>query len=213
MPTRTPGITSRWPCSALQAVGIRGVSVISRSAYREEDVGPPFRRVGLGARVRDVDLPGRTGRFEPLRAHPLRQRRPGLRKAFVRSHVRDGGDGSGGQLACLNATRALQGRRHRQSAFEVDRVAVHAVITGEGHPGRILAALLDVSVNLAEQRPHEFAEFVHGAGGSDSQDGLGFNLPCLEIQRHRTSLPVSCQLRAIPSRRLAGVGRRSEVKV
>ena len=212
-PPGTPSITARLPRSVFQAVRIRGVSVIGRSAYREEDVGPPFRRVGLGAGVRDVDLPGRTGRFEPLRTHPLGQCRPGLRKALVGPHVRDRGDGSGGQLACLNATRALQGRRHGHSAFEVHRVAVHAVIAGEGHTGRILAAFLDVSVNLAEQRPHEITEFVRGAGGSDSQDGLGFNLPCLETQRHRASLPVSCQLGAIPSRPLAGVGRRSDVRV
>ena len=187
--------------------------MIGRSAYREEDVGPPLRRVGLGTGVGNVDLPGRTGRFEPLRTHPLGQRRPGLRKAVVGTHVRDRGDDSGGQLAGLNSIRALQGRRHGHSAFEVHRAAVHAVIAGKGHTGWILAALLNVSVNLAEQRPHDFAEFIHGAGGSDSQDGLGFNLPCLETQRHRASLPVSCRLGADQSRRLAGAGRRSDVRV
>ena len=69
---------------------------------------------------------------------------------------------------------------------------VHRVISRQGHGGRRLPVLLYVPVHLAEQRPHELRELVHGGRRSDAQDGLRRELRRREFQFHAVSLPVSC---------------------
>ncbi len=109
----------------------------STSGDRNDDLGPPARRIRLRLRIRPVDLPHRPRDRASLAGDPAHERPVRLAQRLVRPHVPAHGERAAGQLDRLSPpVRRRRGSRQRDTGLVVELGREVGQVAAEGRPGR-----------------------------------------------------------------------------